>query len=52
MKPRILVNLGFFAILGVLLGTWAVSDVLQINLRHPPYEITADFEDSPGLQPG
>ena len=52
MKPRILVNLGFFAAIGVLLGIWAVGDVLQIDLADPPYEITADFEDSPGLQPG
>ena len=52
MKPRILVNLGFFATIGVLLGIWAVGDVLQIDLADPPYEITADFEDSPGLQPG
>ena len=52
MKPRILVNLAFFAVIGIALGVWAVGDVLQLDLRHPPYEITADFEDSPGLQPG
>jgi phospholipid/cholesterol/gamma-HCH transport system substrate-binding protein len=52
MKPRILVNLAFFAVIGVGLSVWAVGDVLQLDLRNPPYEITADFEDSPGLQPG
>jgi phospholipid/cholesterol/gamma-HCH transport system substrate-binding protein len=52
MKPRILVNLGFFALIGIGLGAWAVGDVLQMDLRDPPYEITADFEDSPGLQSG
>ena len=52
MKPRVLVNLAFFAVIGVVLSIWAVGDILQINLRNPPYEITADFEDSPGLQSG
>ncbi len=52
MKPRILINLAFFAVLGVGLGAWAVGDVLQLDLTDPPYEITADFEDSPGLQSG
>ena len=52
MKPRVLVNLAFFAVIGLALSVWAVGDILQIDLRNPPYEITADFEDSPGLQPG
>jgi len=52
MKPRILANLAFFAVLTVALGIWAVSNVLQIDLQNPPYEITADFVDSPGLQTG
>ncbi|HYF47521.1 MAG TPA: MlaD family protein [Acidimicrobiales bacterium] len=52
MKPRILVNLAFFGVLTVALGIWAISDVLQIDLQDPPYEITADFVDSPGLQTG
>jgi phospholipid/cholesterol/gamma-HCH transport system substrate-binding protein len=52
MKPRILVNLGFFALIGIGLGFWAIGDVLQLDLSDPPYEITADFEDSPGLQAG
>ena len=52
VRPRILVNLTFFAVLAVSLGIWAVGNVLQVDLRDPPYEITADFEDSPGLQSG
>lgn len=52
MKPRVLVNLAFFAVIGVALSVWAVGDILQLDLTDPPYEITADFEDSPGLQPG
>jgi phospholipid/cholesterol/gamma-HCH transport system substrate-binding protein len=52
MKPRVLVNLAFFAVIGVVLSIWAVGDILQIDLRNPPYEISAAFEDSPGLQPG
>jgi phospholipid/cholesterol/gamma-HCH transport system substrate-binding protein len=51
-RPRIVVNLTFFAAIGLFLGTWAIGNVLQMDLQDPPYEITADFEDSPGLQPG
>ena len=52
MKPRILINLAFFAVIAITLGVWAAGDVLRMDLGHPPYEITADFEDSPGLQTG
>jgi phospholipid/cholesterol/gamma-HCH transport system substrate-binding protein len=52
INKRIILNLGIFAAIGVTLGLWAIGDVLQIDLGNPPYEITADFEDSPGLQPG
>lgn len=52
ISRRIVANLAFFATIGVALGWWAIGDVLQLDLRHPRYEITADFEDSPGLQPG
>jgi phospholipid/cholesterol/gamma-HCH transport system substrate-binding protein len=52
MRTRIVVNLAFFAVIGVVLAIWAVGDVLQMDLQDPPYEITADFEDSPGLQSG
>jgi phospholipid/cholesterol/gamma-HCH transport system substrate-binding protein len=51
-RPRILLNLSFFAALTVALGIWAIGDVLQIDLHNPPYRITADFVDSPGLQTG
>lgn len=52
MNRRIVVNLIFFASIGVVLGLWAIGSVLQIDLNHPPYTLTADFEDSPGLQSG
>ena len=52
LDTRVMVNLFFFASLGVLLCIWAVSNVLQMDVLNPPYEITADFEDSPGLQSG
>ena len=52
MNRRILVNLSVFAALFGVLGLWAIDNVLQVDLADPPYEITADFEDSPGLQPG
>ena len=52
MKPRVLANLAFFAVIGIVLSVWAIGDVLQIDVRNPPYEITAEFTNSPGLQPG
>jgi phospholipid/cholesterol/gamma-HCH transport system substrate-binding protein len=52
MNRRVLVNLVFFATIGVVLTYWAIGSVLQIDLHHPPYTLTADFEDSPGLQSG
>ena len=52
MNRRVAVNLTVFALLGAVLAYWAVGNVLQIDLVDRPYTITADFESSPGLQPG
>lgn len=52
MNRRVAVNLTVFALLGAVLAYWAVGNVLQIDLVDRPYTLTADFESSPGLQPG
>lgn len=52
MNRRVAVNLAVFAALGLSLAWWAVGNVLQIDVFDRPYTITADFESSPGLQPG
>lgn len=52
MNKRIAVNLLVFGAIGVALSWWAVNNVLQIDVVDRPYTITADFESSPGLQPG
>lgn len=48
-EPRILVNLVFFALLGVLLSVWAVRSIIHIDALERPYHVTADFAASPGL---
>ncbi|GLZ14361.1 hypothetical protein Acsp04_45960 [Actinomadura sp. NBRC 104425] len=48
-EPRILVNLVFFALLGVLLSVWAVRSIIHIDALERPYHVTADFATSPGL---
>lgn len=52
MNRRVALNLTVFALLGLGLAWWAVGNVLQIDLVDKPYTITAEFESSPGLQPG
>jgi phospholipid/cholesterol/gamma-HCH transport system substrate-binding protein len=52
MNRRVAVNLTTFAVMGLALAWWAVNNVLQIDVVDKPYTITADFESSPGLQPG
>lgn len=52
MNRRVAVNLTVFGLLGAFLAWWAVGNVLQIDVIDRPYTITADFESSPGLQPG
>lgn len=52
MNRRVALNLTVFAVLGLGLAWWAVGNVLQIEVVDRPYTVTAEFESSPGLQPG
>jgi phospholipid/cholesterol/gamma-HCH transport system substrate-binding protein len=48
---RVIVNLVAFVLLFVLLASWAVQNVVQLDQIERPYTIVAEFESSPGLQP-
>ncbi|RJL34309.1 MCE family protein [Bailinhaonella thermotolerans] len=49
MRPRILVNLIFFAILGVVMAIWAVTSIVKIDALRQPFRVQAEFVSSPGL---
>ncbi len=51
MTKRILVNLVVFSVLGMLLAIWAVRNVITFDWLKHPYQINAEFSESPGLQP-
>ncbi|MBW8487355.1 MlaD family protein [Actinomadura parmotrematis] len=46
---RIVTNLAFFVLLGVLLSVWAVRSIIHIDALEKPFPVTADFASSPGL---
>ncbi|MGV9305049.1 MCE family protein [Nonomuraea sp. NPDC003727] len=52
MRPRIYLNLGFFALLGVVMTVWAFSTIIKLDVITQPYRITAEFVSSPGLVRG
>ncbi|GAA3806558.1 hypothetical protein GCM10022226_28320 [Sphaerisporangium flaviroseum] len=52
MRVRILVNLVFFAILGVVMTVWAFTSIIKLDVITKPYRVTAEFESSPGLVDG
>ncbi|GGK48887.1 hypothetical protein Ppa06_05530 [Planomonospora parontospora subsp. parontospora] len=52
MRNRVLVNLGFFAVLGVVMTVWAFTSVIRLDVIERPYRINAEFASSPGLVPG
>lgn len=51
ISRRVLVNLAVFALLFVVLASWAVTNVVSLDQIERPYSIAAEFESSPGLQP-
>lgn len=52
MNRRVVINLGVFAVLGVVMVVWALQNVLSLSLFTRPYHVTAYFVSSPGLHPG
>jgi phospholipid/cholesterol/gamma-HCH transport system substrate-binding protein len=51
MNRRIVINLIAFAVLGVVLTVWAVSNIVSFDYLEKPYRVTAAFQTSPGLSP-
>ncbi|MEU4832062.1 MCE family protein [Streptosporangium sp. NPDC023615] len=52
MKRRIWINLGFFALLGVVMTVWAFTTIIKLDVIERPYRINAEFLSSPGLVEG
>ncbi|MFD9942955.1 MlaD family protein [Nonomuraea sp. NPDC059023] len=46
---RIYVNLGFFALLGIVMTIWAFTTIIKLDAIEQPYRVSAEFESSPGL---
>ena len=51
MSRRVLANIAAFAALGLVLGWWAVTNVLHLAAVEHPYAVHAQFTTSPGLSP-
>jgi phospholipid/cholesterol/gamma-HCH transport system substrate-binding protein len=50
VRPRILINLGAFALLGILLVIWAFTSIITVDVIRQPFHVSAEFESSPGLR--
>ncbi|MFI6295065.1 MCE family protein [Nonomuraea sp. NPDC050790] len=46
---RIYLNLGFFALLGIVMTVWAFTTIIKLDAIEQPYRVSAEFESSPGL---
>ncbi|MFI6497727.1 MlaD family protein [Nonomuraea typhae] len=46
---RVSLNLGFFALLGVVMAVWAFTTIIRLDAIERPYRVSAEFESSPGL---
>ena len=51
MSKRVLINIAVFALLGLLLGYWTVTNVVSFDFIDHPYAVNAQFTTSPGLSP-
>jgi phospholipid/cholesterol/gamma-HCH transport system substrate-binding protein len=49
VNKRIAINMAVFALIGVLLAFWAVTNVVSFDFIDRPYTVTAQFATSPGL---
>ncbi|GAA2731659.1 MCE family protein [Actinocorallia aurantiaca] len=50
MQRRILLNLGAFAVLGVVLCVWALTSIVSVDAIRRPFTVEAEFASSPGLR--
>lgn len=51
MSKRVLINLVAFALLGLSLAFWTVTNVISFDFIDRPYTVVARFDTSPGLSP-
>ncbi|GAA2434302.1 hypothetical protein GCM10010191_55860 [Actinomadura vinacea] len=52
MTSRVRINLVAFAALAVIMVVWAFNNVIRFDFIDRPYQITVEFQSSPGLHPG
>ncbi|ROO88231.1 phospholipid/cholesterol/gamma-HCH transport system substrate-binding protein [Actinocorallia herbida] len=50
MRPRILINLVSFVVLGVVLMVWALTSIVTVDALRRPFTVEAEFASSPGLR--
>ncbi len=51
MRPRILLNLGVFAVVGAVMFIWAAATLLPIRIGERTFQVRVEFASSPGLRP-
>jgi phospholipid/cholesterol/gamma-HCH transport system substrate-binding protein len=51
MTQRVLINLVTFAVLGAVMVVWALTSIIRFDFIDRPYNVTVEFESSPGLHP-
>lgn len=51
MTRRLTINLAVFGLLAVVMVVWAFNNVIRFDFIDRPYNITVEFESSPGLHP-
>ncbi|MFI0351951.1 MCE family protein [Actinomadura sp. 9N407] len=51
MTSRVLINLVTFGTLAVVMTVWALTSIIRFDFIDNPYNITVEFESSPGLHP-
>ena len=50
MNRRVLINLGFFAVVFAVMVFWAVNNIVTIDRIERPYTITGDFDQAAGVR--
>lgn len=50
MRPRILLNLGVFAVLGAVMFVWAGATLLPIRIGERTFQVRIEFASFPGLR--
>lgn len=51
MTRRLTINLAAFGLLALVMVVWAFNNVIRFDFIDRPYNITVEFESSPGLHP-